>query len=221
MQEEQQNAAPVMQEGQQNTAPVIDGAAKPESTSKNNVALIICIIVLVIIVGILGTVIVINASDKKADEETSVEDEEAEKIAKRNSNRKKDLKKIMAAVTDYQTNNSGKTPFKKDGSIDNKFIERYIDMDCKSSDGLSYSGCSDEFLDPNDKPYGFARPVHVDSQKIKDALEDYSDDKIHPFVNAKCGEKDGDIEKASGERSVAIMIRLEGKEEAFACVDNQ
>ncbi len=219
MQEEQQNTTPVMQEGQQNAAPVIDGVAKPEGASKNNIVLIICIIVLVIIVGILGTVIVINAGNKKVEEETSTEEED-EKIAKRNSSRKKDLKKIMAAVNDYQSNNSGKTPFRKDGSIDNKFIERYIDMDCKSSDGLSYSGCSDEFLDPNDKPYGFARPVYVDSQEIKDALENYSDDKIHPFVKAKCGEKDGDIETAGGERSVAIMIRLEGKEEAFACVDN-
>ena len=211
MQEEQQPQQP--QQPQQDAAPVIGG--EPKTGGKSNVGLIIGIVVLLIVVGVVGAVIAINAGNQKVEDE-EVATQEDPKIAERDKQREKDLKKIMAAVTDYQSNNVGKTPFNKDGSIDKKFIERYIDTGCSTSDGLKYTGCEKEFLDPRGKDYGFESPIYVDTEKIE---RSYSDELIHPFVNAKCGEKAGEIEMGSGERDVAIMIMLEG-DGVSACKDN-
>ena len=101
----------------------------------------------------------------------------------RNTQRKNDLNRFVTAVSSYQSNNSGKTPFGNIGdksSLDDtqkvelikNFVKRYIDDSCTftGSDHVMggaynnannpavmhfyFTGCSSQFSDPDGESYG-------------------------------------------------------------------
>lgn len=219
-------AAPVMEQPQPvgqvpagQEAPVV---AKSSSGSGKIIALIA--VVVVIIIGVVVGVVLMNSGkdDTKKDDTQSEEKddkEEKEAIKKRDQQRQDDLDRLLTSVNSYQSNNNGKTPFSKDGSVNEKFITRYVDDDCETENGITYTGC-DEFKDPSGKMYGFERPIYVDGD-IENAMHSKSelDYKFHPFVNAKCGTEDEEILEGTGERQIAIMMILEG-DDKYVCVDN-
>ena len=55
--------------------------------------------------------------------------------SQKNTSRKSDLERIVAAINSYQSNNNGKTPF-DDGKVDSNFVKRYIDSSCNVQKAL-------------------------------------------------------------------------------------
>lgn len=125
--------------------------------------------------------------------------------SQRNTQRKNDIARIMSAVVEYQTNNSGLNPFipRTDNQTNvganriNQFIKEYVDPECNdiarhdNFDPTAPAGqqgqntvhlmrptsCGSKFTDPDGEPYGF------------DARSDThtSGDVIVPFNDAEDG----------------------------------
>ena len=161
--------------------------------------------------------------------------------SQRNTQRSDDLSRFLTAANSFQSNNNGKTPFKKGegGSkyVDDNFVTRYIDSSCKkdSTDntGVSYT-CTDgsEFTDPDGNVYKMkymgdvtADTVNVASvttgtgtnQTTTNLTWESSDHTILVYTNASCGDE-GTAVKGTGERQYAMFYVLEGG--AVACNDN-
>jgi len=142
--------------------------------------------------------------------------------SQRNTQREDDLSRFLTAANDYQSNNSGKTPFKVGNdnktSIDTKFVKRYIDEKCSTSDGKTYTGCEGQFTDPDGTIYSME---HV--KKVTDAKVDLGDlawpnsHKVMAYTYATCGDE-GIAVKGSGDRQYALFYVLEGG--AITCNDN-
>ena len=150
-------------------------------------------------------------------------------IEKRDIQREDDLARLLTAVNDYQTNNSGKTPF---GNTYNQatlgtFVKRYIDSNINSAgaaSGKSFacmkSKC-EQFTDPDGTVYGFTVDVAKSGSKneqIKYSAEDGMDHIFHVYVNAGCGNGEGAYNSGTGERQIAIFYITEG--EGIVCNDN-
>lgn len=149
--------------------------------------------------------------------------------SQRNTQREDDLSRLLTAANDYQTNNNGKTPFKIDGTtakVDTKFVKRYVDEDCKTSDGETYTDCGAQFTDPDGTIYGLK---HVKKITEKTDVKSIADDSTeadptwpnnHTFMaytNASCGDE-AEALKGNGERQYAIFYVLEGG--SVSCNDN-
>lgn len=137
--------------------------------------------------------------------------------AQRNVQREDDLARVLTAVNNFQTNNNGKLPF-SDGAVQSSFVSRYIDKKCSTSDGLTYTGCGEDFTDPDGTIYGFAKPIEL-TQAKKNALPnvDKLDHKFHPYTYAICGDEN-EVLLGVGKRDVAVLMILEGG--AVFCNDN-
>ena len=167
----------------------------------------------------------------------------------RNTQRKNDLSRFVTAVSQYQANNSNKTPFsgllelwKVDDTNGNwhswhgqtvpqdlqyaqqvvNFIDRYIIA----------GGDEGQFTDPAGVPYEFwyhgsikqGGSSTVDGsglidQYVRPTGSDSQLAAIHAFTNAKCGVQEGVADYSSGSNDIALLMVLEGG--SVACNDNQ
>ena len=150
--------------------------------------------------------------------------------SQRNTQREDDIARFLTAVNDYQTNNSGNTPF---GTSYNKatianFVKRYIESDVKSDgvdSGKSFT-CSKascpQFTDPDGTMYGFTVDVAeagANGKAIKDQYAVTNPDHIvHVYVNAGCGASEGTYDISTGNRQIAMFYVEEGG--AIVCNDN-
>ena len=144
--------------------------------------------------------------------------------SQRNTQREDDLSRVLTAVNDYQTNNSGKTPF-EDGGVNARFIERYVDpggttWNVNAESGEEVTACGDQFKDPDGECYqiineGAAQP----GDQNKDVTFELDfDHTFHVYTNAGCGTNEGTFNAGTGKRQVAIFFVEEGG--AIACNDN-
>ena len=231
---------------QQATAPQVGGmnvppaaAAPVQQPAKNNMGIIIAIAVAgVILVGLIIAIIIVaingaggsSSGSASKPEEKPAQDTEALKLAQRNTQREDDIARFLTAVNDYQTNNSGRTPFGTTGVYDkttiNNFVRRYIDSDIDSTgvaEGKSFV-CSKnktcpQFKDPDGTIYGFT--VDMAKTNATDEKIAYSGDidhMMHVYVNAGCGDEDGTYTTGTGNRQIAMFYILEGGK--IACNDN-
>ena len=139
--------------------------------------------------------------------------------AQRNTQREDALARILTSVTDYQSNNSGRLPFDSSTTIDS-FVKRYIDDGCVVT-STPYTGCGDQFTDPDGTIYSFSAkaPTLSDTADVSAGLTGTTNDHVIYYVlNAKCGELEGMVRKGTGTRQVALLMMMEGG--AITCNDN-
>ena len=139
--------------------------------------------------------------------------------SQRNTRRRQDMARILSSLTEYQSNNNGKTPLT--ASELDIFVKRYIGAEEQGRAGTSCVG--DQFCDPDGYPYQINEPTVV-TEAIENALGrnpsfESNNYEIHYYVNAKCGSEEGSIDSASGTRDYAVMYVLEG--DGIYCGDNQ
>jgi len=153
--------------------------------------------------------------------------------SQRNTQREDDLARVITSVNNYQTNNSGKVPFGRDGGQIVNLVTRYMDDGCAgtaSGNLATFTGCGNEFTDPQGAIYwmrdgGDGAPTvsgeganQTSTSKTPDFETNVPTE--HGFVgfsNASCGDE-GVVAEGSGSRDVAVFMNLEGG--AIACNDN-
>ncbi|MBO4855263.1 hypothetical protein J5500_02560 [Candidatus Saccharibacteria bacterium] len=232
-----------MQDQQTPMAPISEPS---KDSNKNLVVILVILIVAILIAAIVAVVVVINvnkevkgkevsqteetktAEEKKEPEKETEEEPEEEKTpdldklakSRRDTQREDDIARVLTAVNNYQANNNGKIPF-TEGGINPNFIKRYIDNDVVTNDGMTVTKCGDEFKDPNGKCYNFAKPEQLKANK-KDALKGVTtvNNKIYVFIQARCGDGDGELIYSTSARDVALMYKMEIDEKSIACNDN-
>lgn len=145
--------------------------------------------------------------------------------SQRNTQRADDMSRILTAVNSYQSNNNGKTPFTKNangtgGTVADTFVVRYIDETCTKSNNGGYTGCGDQFTDPDGTIYDIqvsgvnkAGTTYSLASAGKNAI----DHVFHVALNAGCGDE-GKTKVGTGERQIAILYQMEGG--AVTCNDN-
>lgn len=138
--------------------------------------------------------------------------------SQRNTQREDDLARVLTAVNDYQTNNSGKTPF-ENNDVNANFLKRYVDEKTVYEAGKPITECGDQFKDPDGECYqiqwrGAAKPT----EKGKETGLTKFDHTFYVYTNAGCGDLEGTYDVGTGKRQVAIFFVTEGG--AVACNDN-
>ena len=131
--------------------------------------------------------------------------------SQRNTQREQDIARFLTAINNYQTNNSGKTPWKgTTGDQDqNNLIKRYI-----CADGSSTS--CEAFNDPDGTTYKFVnKGVVTSTQTISVTALDHN---VYVYQQATCGDTETQVKKGSGTREIALVYVLEGG--SIACNDN-
>ena len=147
--------------------------------------------------------------------------------SQRNTQRENDLSRFLTAANDYQTNNSGKTPFGTEGNaFDKKFVARYIDDTCggtakEVTAGMEDPKCSEsssQFRDPDGTPYQFIlKGKLAANENNANGGETEISHKIYVYVNASCGSENQAV-KGTGVRQYALFYTLEGG--SVTCNDN-
>ena len=152
--------------------------------------------------------------------------------AQRNTQREDDLARFLTAVTDYQSNNSGNTPFgsnkdSKGATLSGNFVTRYIDSSCAQVNIGTEATCDSEgsaqFRDPDGTVYMF-RPAQFDQNPGSGDIEvrnlpTTTDHTIYVAVGHVCGTNEGTLAQGTGPRQIALTMVLEGG--AVTCNDNQ
>ena len=148
--------------------------------------------------------------------------------SQRNTQREDDIARFLTAVNDYQTNNSGQTPFtagsgETPGTVNANFVKRYIEenigtvatseADNEKSTCASGKTCP-QFTDPDGEMYKF---VVKDNSKAL-SLGTSVNHVVYVVVNAGCGTTEGTFEKGTGDRQIAMFYIEEGG--AIVCNDN-
>lgn len=139
--------------------------------------------------------------------------------SQRNTQREDDLARVLTAVNDYQTNNSGKTPF-EDGSVNANFVKRYVDEETTyNASSKKITACGDQFKDPDGECYQIeVRGNATAGQKgVSTGLTAF-DHTFYVYTNAGCGDLEGTYDVGTGKRQVAIFFVEEGG--AISCNDN-
>ena len=142
--------------------------------------------------------------------------------SQRNTQRANDMSRFLTAVNQYQSNNSGKTPFSKSDTgswdYDTQFIKRYIDNTCNASDTPSCS--AGEFKDPDGSNYSF---VNKGTGAVTDVAPTVAngavDHKIYVVLKAMCGDTENNSKTSPGKRDIALFYNMEGG--SVRCFDNQ
>ena len=143
--------------------------------------------------------------------------------SQRNTQREDDIARFLTAVNDYQTNNSGQTPFTKPtsdagtGSTNSNFIKRYIEENYDGSKTPPCNGSCPQFTDPDGTMYDFV----VWSNKHSQADNTFGgavDHHVYVVVNAGCGATEGTWTAGTGDRQIAMFYIEEGG--AIVCNDN-
>jgi len=141
----------------------------------------------------------------------------------RNTQRQDDLSRFLTAVTEFQSNNSGRLPFNDDGTVAGSFVHRYIDRRCE--DLLNNNGAepdctdADQFTDPDGTTYQFVQGAQVDGVVADVGGNDNFDHGIYFLVGFVCDTFEGTVRKGTGDRNVALLFTLEGGQ--ITCNDNQ
>ena len=146
--------------------------------------------------------------------------------SQRNTQREDDIARFLTAVNDYQTNNSGQTPFSTETGenakpVNENFVKRYIEENIgtvatsidKKSTCANGKTCP-QFTDPDGEMYKFV--VHTNANQL--SFDTKVDHVIHVVVNAGCGTTEGTFEKGTGDRQIAMFYVEEGG--AIVCNDN-
>lgn len=138
--------------------------------------------------------------------------------SQRNTQREDDLARVLTAVNDYQTNNSGKTPF-EDNNVNPNFLKRYVDEETQYDATKPITVCGDQFKDPDGECYqiqwkGSGKKGDVGKATGLTAF----DHTFYVYTNAGCGDLEGTYNVGTGKRQVAIFFVEEGG--AVACNDN-
>lgn len=138
--------------------------------------------------------------------------------SQRNTQREDDLARVLTAVNDYQTNNSGKTPF-EDGDVNPNFLKRYVDEETVYDATKPITTCGDQFKDPDGECYQIkvAGSAKAGDEGKATGLKDF-DHTFYVYTNAGCGDLEGTYDVGTGKRQVAIFFVAEGG--AIACNDN-
>ena len=120
--------------------------------------------------------------------------------SQRNTQREDDISRFLTAISDYQTNNSGKTPFqnKDEGGFTKRYIDDKCTVDASDARKVTASSCDAQFTDPDGTQY--------------------VDHKIYVYQAAGCGATEGSVEYYAGARNVALLYVEEGG--AVICNDN-
>lgn len=139
--------------------------------------------------------------------------------SQRNTQREDDLARVLTAVNDYQTNNSGKTPF-ENGDVNENFLKRYVDEETVyNSANQTVTACGDQFKDPDGECYQIeVRGTGQASEVGKETGLTEFDHTFYVYTNAGCGDLEGTYDVGTGKRQVAIFFVEEGG--AVACNDN-
>ena len=141
--------------------------------------------------------------------------------SQRNTQREDDFARVLTAVNSFQTNNSGKVPFTftdSTGKVDKHFVDRYVDDQCETSDGVNYTKCGDQFTDPDGTIYILQAKEKLTANKDNLGLPTTVDHTISAYVNASCGDSEGTLKVGTGDRQVALVYVEEGG--AIYCNDN-
>ena len=147
--------------------------------------------------------------------------------SQRNTQRREDLSRIMTALNDYSSNNSGKIPSEHAASRDYdkereeaiKFIKRYVDESCEAkprtdNERIYFDGCGEAFTDPDGTIYAWQIQGSTGDASAPYPSQDHV---FHYYSKAKCGETEGITVNASS-RNYAVVMILEGG--SYACMDN-
>lgn len=139
--------------------------------------------------------------------------------SQRNTQREDDLARVLTAVNDYQTNNSGKTPF-ENGGVNENFLKRYVDEETVyNAANQTVTACGDQFKDPDGECYQIeVRGTGQAGEVGKETGLTNFDHKFYVYTNAGCGDLEGTYDVGTGKRQVAIFFVTEGG--AVACNDN-
>ena len=141
--------------------------------------------------------------------------------SQRNTQRKNDISRFLTAVNDYQTNNSGKTPFGTSASPETDFsgfVKRYIDGNVTSSkdDGTTCGSTCPQFTDPDGQSYYFVPAEQSDYADLTTKTE--VDHIIYVAINAGCSTDEGKTVAGDGDRQIAMLYVQEGG--SILCNDN-
>ena len=148
--------------------------------------------------------------------------------SQRNTQREDDIARFLTAVNDYQTNNSGQTPFtagdgETAGTVNSNFVKRYIEENIgtvsTSEDANQKSTCAQgktcpQFTDPDGEMYKFVVKDNSKALTFGTSVNHV----VYVVVNAGCGTTEGTFEKGTGDRQIAMFYIEEGG--AIVCNDN-
>lgn len=156
--------------------------------------------------------------------------------SQRNTQREDDLSRFLSAVTDYQSNNGGQTPFQRTDDLKiTQFVTRYIDDSCDKNESYQRrsprsDACdADQFRDPDGTIYAFYYLGTFENAVWNGANAaiaqfggsgEYTESihRVYVVSSAMCGNLEGSIVRAVGERYVAMLMVLEGG--GITCVTN-
>ena len=131
--------------------------------------------------------------------------------------RKDDISRFLVAANDYQTNNSGKTPWDS-GKTNKQWVRRYIDEDCSAdTPEQADDSCSENFRDPDGEPYFFVYKGSLSPYENKKADITKSHG-IYVYTNAQCGNDSGSVEGVKSSRQFAMLYKL--SDGTVYCNDN-
>ena len=139
--------------------------------------------------------------------------------SQRNTQREDDLARVLTAVNDYQTNNSGKSPFENE-DVNANFLKRYVDEETVyNASSKKVTACGDQFKDPDGECYQIEwRGNATAGQKGAPTNLTSFDHTFYVYTKAGCGDLEGTYDVGTGKRQVAVFFVEEGG--AVACNDN-
>lgn len=127
--------------------------------------------------------------------------------SQRDSQRKSDVSKLMAALNDYKAANRGKLP--ADDKWDD-FVQEYLIGD----------GDRGTFIDPSggDKNAKTYELINEEEAAAKTGTFEEHKNKIYYTVGARCQEGGSEVVSNQGQRVVAFRMKLENA--GWHCLDN-
>ena len=146
--------------------------------------------------------------------------------SQRNTQRRQDMSRFVSAITTYASNNKGKLPF--EGAQSNGAPTSYDDENTEWVKKYIMAGNVEEFQDPDGTYYAFTRAytgaaAYNNNQADLSSSITTSTYANHHVVVAvpghSCGDGEGRVQKASGDRFFALFMVLEGG--SITCADNQ
>lgn len=157
--------------------------------------------------------------------------------SQRNTQRRNDLDRVLAAFTEYQKHNSGRLPDGDEGG--ERLISRYIDSEAEYGESYAYSlttpiSCSDAFMDPDGECYNLyicpwgnwvdkrLRGAYCNTQHDLEAAASGNsympNHTILVYYKTRCGKEEGESEYVDKSNRFAIYYILEGGQ--IHCIDN-
>lgn len=213
-----------------------------KNSSKTGLYVVIAVLATLVVGLAVALVIVLVSSNKTDGAEEPGEQKEPAKISaveQRDSQRRGKLNSYSRAAQDYQTNNTGKTPWAS-GKTAEKFVQRYIDEYCEMDLGDKYETSlsveesykcragAEGWLDPDGNAYKTTVVRDIERFLMDNGSNDVSirsylgkwpnGYRIIVVPGTSCGKEGGSVTYRSGAMQFSLSMRLEGGD--IACVDN-